>query len=155
MHIELAIIRRAAHDGEYSARFFEFLTAVVNEACSERRNVRVSTAMVYQFLLSFCNMTLFKPTHEGAMVQLGLNAGPRHARVTGWAKSFNKKLDSSVMVEHDEEIIAALSMTWSITKAVMPKEVIQPIEDSLMKAKLPKVATRNVAEGLYLIFVST
>ena len=54
------------------------------------------------------------------MVQLGWNAGPRHARVWGLAKSFNRKIDKATMVKRDEDAIALMTLCWSLAKASMP-----------------------------------
>jgi hypothetical protein len=66
--------------------------------------------MIFKYLIDI----LFKPTHPGQLVQVGLNMGPHHARVLGWAKSYTKKLDGQVMVEHDLDAVGALSIMWSM-----------------------------------------
>jgi hypothetical protein len=81
------------------------------------------------------------------MVQLGWNAGPRHARVWGLAKSFNRKIDKATMVERDEDAIALMTLCWSLAKASMPGEVMDVLEDSLKKSGMPRIATRNIPEG--------
>ena len=48
------------------------------------------------------------------MAQIGLNAGPHHCRVSGFAKSFSKKLDKGMMIERDLDTIAAVSIFWSL-----------------------------------------
>ncbi|KAJ4478734.1 hypothetical protein C8J55DRAFT_430144, partial [Lentinula edodes] len=52
--------------------------------------------------------------HVGTMNQVGLNMGPCHARVFGPVVSFTKKLVKEKMVDHDEDIIRAASLIWSI-----------------------------------------
>ncbi|KAH8108639.1 hypothetical protein DFH11DRAFT_1516595, partial [Phellopilus nigrolimitatus] len=86
--------------------------------------------------------------HTGTMTQVGLNMGPRHARVLGWAKSYTKDLDFSTMVEHDTEIIGAVSLIWSILKSVMPADVTDHVEKKLDAEGLPRIATQNVAEDM-------
>ncbi|KAK7036894.1 hypothetical protein R3P38DRAFT_2516937, partial [Favolaschia claudopus] len=81
----------------------------IDTACSERRDVR--------------------PNHPGHMAQIGWNAGPRHARVWGPAKSYTKKLDTETRVEHDLDAVAALSLTWAVTKAVAPSNLSDHIEN--------------------------
>jgi len=90
---------------------------------------------------------MVQPTHPGKMTQLGLNLGPRHARVLGWAKSFTKNLNNSDMALHDLDCIGAVSVTWSILQAVMPQEIIGHVNDCLAGYGLPRIATQNVAEG--------
>lgn len=103
--------------------------------------------LIYIFLILFSQYNKLQPTHPGAMTQLGLNLGPRHARVLGWAKSFTKKLDSSDMALHDLDCIGAVSITWSILQAVMPQEIIIHVNSCLAGYGLPRIATRNVAGG--------
>ncbi|KAE9387323.1 hypothetical protein BT96DRAFT_837810 [Gymnopus androsaceus JB14] len=81
----------------------------------------------------------------GTMNQAGLNMGPRHARVFGRAVSYTKKLTKERMVEHDNDIIGASSLIWSIAQAVLPKDVMQVIYDILSAEGLPTLQTRNIA----------
>jgi hypothetical protein len=82
------------------------------------------------------------------MVQLGWNAGPRHARVFGLAKSYRKKVDPETMVAHDEDIIAALTIMWALVRSVMPSEVMDGVEKDLEESGLPRLATCNIDEGM-------
>jgi hypothetical protein len=88
------------------------------------------------------------------MAQIGLNAGPRHCRVSGFAKSFSKKLDKDTMIERDLDAIAAVSIFWSLVRALMPSEVVSHVEECLKHEGLPRLATRNVEEGHILIICS-
>ena len=87
------------------------------------------------------------------MVQLGWNAGPRHARVWGLAKSFNRKIDEVTMTERDEDAIALMTLCWSLAKGSMPGEVMDVLEDSLKDSGMPRIATRNVPEGKFTIYM--
>jgi hypothetical protein len=82
------------------------------------------------------------------MVQAGFNAGPRHARAFGLTKSYTKKLDDATKADHDEEVIAAMSLCWVLSKAWMPTDVISKIDGALAASGMPRVATRNIPEGL-------
>ena len=84
------------------------------------------------------------------MVQLGWNAGPWHAHVWGLAKSYCKKVDEEVMIDHDQEAIA-LVLCWSLAKANLPSKVMAHIEQCLEESGLPTIATRNVPEGMTLL----
>jgi hypothetical protein len=81
------------------------------------------------------------------MTQAGCNAGPRHARIFGLAKSYNKALDSSTMVQHDEDVISAMSLTWSVCRSFLPTNLISKIDGYLADARMPTMATRNVEPG--------
>ena len=81
------------------------------------------------------------------MVQIGWNAGPGHACVFGLAKSYTVKIDQQTAIEHDQDVIAALTLTWSIAKAFLLTEMISSITDAVGEIGLPKLATHNVAEG--------
>jgi hypothetical protein len=81
------------------------------------------------------------------MAQVGMNMGPCHARVLGWAKSFTRKLDSETMVDRDLDAIGALSITWSLVQSVMPSEILDHVDSCLEEADLPRLATRNIEEG--------
>lgn len=73
--------------------------------------------------------------------------GPRHARVLGWAKSFTKALDQETLTSHDEDAVGAISIVWSIIQSVMPRDILDCVDDNLTKLKLPRLATRNIKEG--------
>jgi hypothetical protein len=95
-------------------------------------------------------LTPSKPTHEGSIVQLGWNAGARHLKVWGLAKSWNKKVDRETMVQHDEDATALLTVCWSLAKAHFPSDVMEYIEKCLEDSGIPRLATRNVSEGLWI-----
>ena len=82
------------------------------------------------------------------MTQIGLNLGPRNARVLGWAKSFVKNLSTSEMIEKDNDIIGASSFIWSLIKSTVPTDISEHVEDFMEKEGLPRIATRNVSKGL-------
>ena len=83
------------------------------------------------------------------MVQTGLNMGPRHARVLGWAKSFTKNLDYREKVMQDQEVIGATSLMWSLVQSAVPQKITQHVMQCLENGGLPNLATRNVEEGKY------
>jgi len=73
--------------------------------------------------------------------------GARHARVLGWAKSFNKTFDEETMTDRDEDAVGAISIMWSLVQSVMPRDVLDCVDNNLVKLGLPRLATRNVKEG--------
>ena len=77
--------------------------------------------------------------------QFGWNAGPRHARIFGLAKSFTKNLDESTKIQQDEEIIGAASLVWRFARSYLPTEIIADIEKALDQHGMPHIATRHVA----------
>ncbi|KAJ7160826.1 hypothetical protein C8R46DRAFT_1223165 [Mycena filopes] len=125
--IELVVLRDVASESELSDNIYKFIEETAVTACGERRNVR--------------------PTHPGTLVQVGWNAGPRHARVFGLAKSHTKILDPSVVRDHDEDAIAAMTLTWGICRSLLPPAIIGEIEGFLKAAGLPQIATRDVDPG--------
>ena len=84
------------------------------------------------------------------MNQIGINLGPRHARVLGWAKSYTKSLDQEARFSHDQDAIGAASISWSLFQAAMPQEIISPVYEELSRAGLPRIATRDVNPGIFL-----
>jgi hypothetical protein len=68
-------------------------------------------------------------------------------RVWGQAKSYSKITDSETCIANDHDVIASLSLLWVLIHAYMPVEIVSAIEDLLTEAGMPRVATRNVAEG--------
>jgi hypothetical protein len=141
--VELVVLRGIAQSSEHSGALYEWASGVVAQACYDRRNVRVCYALFFEYLF----LIIWQPNHDGSMVQLGWNAGPRHARVWGLAKSFNRKIDNATMIDRDEDAIALLTLCWSLAKASMPGEVIDVLDDSLKVSGMPRIATRNVPEG--------
>ncbi|KAJ7816004.1 hypothetical protein B0H13DRAFT_1621333, partial [Mycena leptocephala] len=85
--------------------------------------------------------------HPGKMVQVGWNAGPRHARIFGLAISYTKKLDKATVVDHDLDTIGTLTLLWSIVKSLLPAETIDGVTAAVGEIGLPKLATHNVSEG--------
>ena len=105
--------------------------------------------MVFKYITD----VLLKPTHPGQLVQVGLNMGPSHACVLGWAKSYTKKLDGRVKVEHDLDAVGALLIMWSMVQSTMPSEILDAVNSRLAEAGLPRLATCNVNEGFSSIFI--
>ncbi|KAJ7315546.1 hypothetical protein DFH08DRAFT_715406, partial [Mycena albidolilacea] len=92
----------------------------------------------------------------GVMTQAGYDAGPHHARIFGLAESYNKALDSATMVQHDEDVISAMSPTWSVCWGFLPTNPISKIDGYLANARMPTMATRNVEPGeIYTYFCSS
>ena len=87
------------------------------------------------------------------MVQLGWNAGPRSATIWGLAKSYDKKIDAETMTIHDEDIIAAINIFWSLVQVKMPGEVTSHVNSCLNAEGLPCMATQNVKPGL-IVYLS-
>ncbi|EIM79634.1 uncharacterized protein STEHIDRAFT_135630 [Stereum hirsutum FP-91666 SS1] len=111
-----------------AVQFYTFMDAVIETACNgERRGVR--------------------PSEPGLMAQFGYNAGPRHARVWGLAKSFSKKLPQDVKEQRDRDAVAVLSMVWAMIRTHMPREGVDALEDVLDATGMPRMSTRNIEEG--------
>ena len=81
------------------------------------------------------------------MVQVGLNTGPRNARVLGWAKSFTKDLSSETMTSRNEDVIGAVSIVWALLRAAAPTDVTDKIEEAMEDAGVPNLSTDNVHSG--------
>ncbi|KAJ7856995.1 hypothetical protein B0H13DRAFT_1641226 [Mycena leptocephala] len=69
--------------------------------------------------------SILQPDAPGVMVQVGFNAGPRHAQVFGLAKSYAKCVDDITKVEHDNDIIAATAVVWGVAKAWLPANITE------------------------------
>ncbi|KAJ7717928.1 hypothetical protein B0H14DRAFT_2172494, partial [Mycena olivaceomarginata] len=74
----------------------------------------------------------------------GYNAGPRHVQIFGLAKSFTKVPDSATMVQHNKDVISAMSLTWSVCRSFLPTNLISKIDGYLENVRMPTMATRNV-----------
>ncbi|KAJ3507943.1 hypothetical protein NMY22_g16778 [Coprinellus aureogranulatus] len=125
--IELVVIRDALAESEFTKPLLDWITATVCMATCNRRNVR--------------------PTHPGVMVQIGINMGPRHAKVLGYAKSFTRKLSAEQMAAQDTDLIGAISLLWNLARAYLPEEVIAEITAFLDSVDYPPLATRNIPAG--------
>ncbi|KAJ7898084.1 hypothetical protein B0H13DRAFT_2275785 [Mycena leptocephala] len=97
-----------------SSDLIAWLKSAVDHAVSGRRDVR--------------------PDAPGVMVQVGFNAGPRHARVFGLAKSHAKRVDDITKVEHDNDIIAATAVVWGVAKAWLPANITEQIDSKLLES---------------------
>ncbi|KAH9835213.1 uncharacterized protein C8Q71DRAFT_870583 [Rhodofomes roseus] len=105
--IELVVIRNIAMDAPISGALYQWLFDIAETACSERRDTRWAN---------------IQPKHPGKMVQVGLNGGPRHARVLGWAKSYTKVLSRDSREQHDTDIIGATGIVWSLIQSAAPRQ---------------------------------
>lgn len=83
------------------------------------------------------------------MVQLGYNAGPRHARVWGLAKSFSRILPEDTKTQRDRDAVATLSMAWAVLRTHLPREGIDAMEKAIEDVEMPRLATRSVEEGVF------
>jgi hypothetical protein len=83
------------------------------------------------------------------MTQVGINLGPRHARVLEWAKSYTISLNQDTHFEHDQDAIGAASVSWSLFQAAMPQEIMSPVYEALSEAGLPHIATRDIDPGIF------
>ncbi|KAJ7613053.1 hypothetical protein FB45DRAFT_1065170 [Roridomyces roridus] len=125
--IELVALQGVLSGEEFAEPIYEWMSTVIGVAVTERGDVR--------------------PKHDGLMVQAGYNAGPRHAHVFGPAKSFKKNLDQTTMIEHDEDVISAMALTWAMFRSFMPSDLVEIVDGHLADAGLPKFGTRNVESG--------
>ncbi|KAJ7867301.1 hypothetical protein B0H13DRAFT_1724908 [Mycena leptocephala] len=91
--------------------------------------------------------SILQPDAPGVMVQVGFNAGPRHAQVFGLAKSYAKRVDDITKAEHDNNIIAATTVVWGVAKAWLPANITAQIDSKLLETGMPRMATRNISEG--------
>lgn len=82
------------------------------------------------------------------MAQIGLNMGPRNARVLGWAKSFTKQLEPEDKKSQDEDLIGAMSLFWALIKAYIPQDITAEIQ-KLLGSFYPTMATDNVPAGKF------
>ncbi|KAF8204135.1 hypothetical protein BJ912DRAFT_841678 [Pholiota molesta] len=89
----------------------------------------------------------YQPTHPGHMAQVGLNTAARHVCVLGQAKSYTKDLDQGTRINHDTDVIGAVSITWSLIRSVMPVEVLGEVDRALERDGMPRLATRDVCES--------
>jgi hypothetical protein len=85
------------------------------------------------------------------MVQIGLNMGPRHARILGWAKSFTRNLSDNQMIQQDTDLLGGMSLLWALIKAYLPTDVTQPVQDKL-DGIYPTMATHNIPKGMITFF---
>ncbi|KAF9493852.1 hypothetical protein BDN71DRAFT_1394242, partial [Pleurotus eryngii] len=85
--------------------------------------------------------------HEGNLTQIGMNLGPCHACVLGWAKSFVKNLSEKDMKIHDMDAIGAVSIFWSILCIYAPTKVTNAMVEHIKQEELLTLATQNIGLG--------
>ena len=82
------------------------------------------------------------------MVQVGLNTGPRNARVFGPAVSYtNKKLTPETREAHDRDAVGAISLAWGLIRKFMPQEIIDTTVNRLEEHGFGGMMTRDLAPG--------
>ncbi|TFY73303.1 hypothetical protein EWM64_g10709, partial [Hericium alpestre] len=129
-HVEAFVIRNVGiTEGfeEDCEAVYTFVDNAVQEACSERRNVR--------------------PLHQGEMIQLGWNAGARDVYIWGLAVSYTKKRSQDVQKKHDEDVVAVMSLMWSLVHTHIPTDVVDETERIMDNSGMLKLATRTIAAG--------
>jgi hypothetical protein len=89
-----------------------------------------------------------KPNHPGKMVQIGMNMGPRHARVLGWAVSFTRKLSDKEKTRQDANLLGAMSLLWALAKSYVPLDITDPMQ-KLLDESYPTMATPHIPVGKY------
>lgn len=144
--VELIVISGVATKASIAESLYTHIYSTIQAACRERRNIRVSLSLT---LYTVANLFL-QPGDPGSMVQLGMNLGPRHARVLGWAKSYTRKLDDGAKADHDADAVGVVSLVWGLIEKLMPQEVLDAVQSHLDGLGLPRLATRNLEEGRVL-----
>ncbi len=96
---------------------------------------------------SLFSYSVFSLTTGGKMVQIGLNMGPRHCRILGWAKSFTRKLTKETRVQKDADLIGAMSILWSVVKSNIPSDISDHVQ-AILDGEFPTLASRDIPEGL-------
>ncbi|KAJ3980269.1 hypothetical protein F5890DRAFT_1468398 [Lentinula detonsa] len=109
-----------------SKAFYNWMAGVVDFGCDYRRNQR--------------------PTHPGVMSQVGVTLGARHIpasqRQLGYGVSYYHKLSDEVKATHNEDVVAASGIFWSMAISTMPTEVTAPMIKNLSECGIPHMATR-------------
>jgi hypothetical protein len=94
-------------------------------------------------------LIILQPYHPGHMAQIGLNMGPRDARILGWAKSFTKNLSRTERIAEDQDLIGALSLLWALVNARMPSDITEAVNQRLDE-QMPRLASRDIPPGVQL-----
>lgn len=80
-------------------------------------------------------------------MQIGLNMGPRHARVLGWAKSYVRNLTDTEKQSGDTDLIGAMSLLWALVKAHIPVDITGGVQE-ILDREYPTMATQNIPAGI-------
>ena len=67
-------------------------------------------------------------------------------RVLGFAKSFVKNLTDDEKVEHDKELIGAMSLLWALVVGFIPLDIIDPVRTKL-REEYPPLGTAHIPPG--------
>jgi len=123
----LLVLRNASKDGSF---LLQDVIAVIEEAVYDRRDVR--------------------PTEPGTMVQFGQGAGQRNkwikvtidnvvqkARVFGDVKNIKRKYSQGEREDKNRRILGVVGLFWNLALAVLPAEVMVPLEDLIEKESMP------------------
>ncbi|KZS86344.1 hypothetical protein SISNIDRAFT_385622, partial [Sistotremastrum niveocremeum HHB9708] len=77
--------------------------------------------------------------HSGSLVQFGLNAGPRDARIFGFAQSLLEKYrhEDPAVLQYDLNFLAGISFLWNRVCTIFPTQITQPIIHALEDCGMP------------------
>ena len=102
----------------------------------------------YCFYLLDLQLMCLKPNHPGKMVQIGMNMGPRHAHILGWAVSFTRKLSDKEKTRQDANLLGGMSLLWALAKSYLPLDLTDPMQ-KLLDESYPTMATPRIPVGKY------
>ncbi|EEB86865.1 hypothetical protein MPER_16027, partial [Moniliophthora perniciosa FA553] len=120
--------------------FYDWLKTVIEFACQVQKNQCEKDPRTQRY------------GHDGHMAQFGLTLGARSKRpatgaMIGWGVSYTLKLAHEAHVAHDQDVIAAAAVFWSLIMSMMPSEVTKPILKTLQESHIPQMASRYIEEG--------
>lgn len=68
-----------------------------------------------------------------------MSAGARVGGIFGPVKNILRKLDEDTLYELDTTFLGTMSMLWSVIKARMPVELMDPAIEKLEREELPNI----------------
>lgn len=141
--IEFVVMRNAAGNAD----LMEFIANNVRKAARNFRGLRVGDTESKIFKQG--TETLWQPTEPGSITAFGVSAGPRHARMFGYAKNLlrPKSFTQDEVVAFHNDLLAGSTMVWKIAESRLPTDVMGDLINKLDESGLPGIFTSHVPEG--------
>jgi hypothetical protein len=89
-------------------------------------------------------LPLFQPTHPGAMIQFGQNAGPRHLSIFGHVRNLkDAHISAADREKKDQRLLGIFGLVWNLFVAISPAPTIDACNRAMDDSGIPRMETAD------------